>query len=342
MCVDNVMSPEINLIKNDEFYLFYEMMIQSLKTDNVKEGLNKSLYMFRKHLNSGNIALFRKNEDGIYVFKMSDSQMDDLVKAVGCIVNKTKPLTESRQILDMNLDLSERLKNMKLIHISINEDKDECILAILNCDKEKTFEPYFWDRTKDTMQIILKRAASYERNVAAITTDLLTGLDNRNSYENAISKFNESDADLVFGIFDLFRLKHINDNYTHVKGDEYIKKAANILNKYWPKNKVRVNLDGTEELEETGHCVYRVGGDEFVLLTTSEQLNLVDIKSKLAKEESNMIDLGLDEDVPIGLNSGAVKHNPGDYIKQTFMRADEIMQEDKAAMYKRLKLDRRH
>ena len=36
------------------------------------------------------------------------------------------------------------------------------------------------------MQIILKRAETYEKNTLAINTDLLTGLDNRNSYEKAI------------------------------------------------------------------------------------------------------------------------------------------------------------
>lgn len=127
--MDHVLNPEINLIKTDEFYLFYEMMMQALKTDDVKEGLNKSLFMLKSHLKSGNIALFRKNEEGKYVFKMSDSQMTELIYSVGCIINKTKPLTEQKKIFDLELNLSERIQNMMLFHLSVsnnNGNNDEC------------------------------------------------------------------------------------------------------------------------------------------------------------------------------------------------------------------------
>lgn len=343
---DQIMAPDELLIKNNDFYLFYEMMIQSLNTDNVKEGLNKSLQMLRDHLKSGNINIYRKSEDGVYVFKRSDSQIDEtLSKSIGCIVNKTKPILEQKGIFYLDLNLSERLKNMMLLHINItdnnNDNKGEIGVAILNIEDDKQFDMRFWRRTKDTIKIILKRAASYERNIKAITTDFLTGLDNRNSYEMRIQSFNEADENLVLGIFDLFRLKHINDSYTHSKGDEYIKGAAKILDKYWPKQKVRINDDGTEEVTNTGHCVYRVGGDEFALLTSKENIALTTIKAGLATQEVSMLDLGLGEDVPIGLNSGIVTHKPGDYYKKTFMKADELMQVDKEQMYKTLKIDRR-
>lgn len=343
MATENVLTPEINLIKNDEFYLFYEMMMQSLKTDDVKEGINKSLHMLRQYLKSGNIALFRKNEDGIYTFKLSDCGMPELVSPVGCIVNKTHPITEQKEIFNLQLNLSERLKNMMLIHIGIanNKNEDECIMVVINNDKEKELEPHFWERVKDTMQIILKRAASYERNTAAISSDLLTGLDNRNSYEMRLQELNEADDNLIFAIFDLFRLKYVNDNYTHNTGDVYIKETAKILNKYWPKQKTKTNDDGTESIIKTGHCVYRIGGDEFVLLTNVENLHLAKIKAELAKNETDMINLNIGKEIPLGINYGVVKHNPGDSIKQTFARADELMQTDKGLMYKKYNIDRR-
>lgn len=335
--MDKILSPEIGRIQSDEFYLFYEMMMQALKTDDVKEGLNKSLFMLKSHLKSGNIALFRKNEEGKYVFKMSDSQMTELVYSVGCIINKTKPLTEQKKIFDLELNISERLQNMMLFHLSVssnNGNNDECIMAILNLDKEKTLEPLFWERTKDTMQIILKRAASYERNIKAVTTDLLTGTENRNSYEMRLHELNEADENLIVGIFDIYRLKYVNDNYSHNVGDEYIKEIANILKKYWPKTKISVDDTGMEKKEETGHAVYRIGGDEFVLFTDKENLQLASIKAELACDESAMINQKIGIDIPLGLNYGVVKHNPGDSIKETIRIADDVMKDDKAKMYK--------
>ena len=220
MAKEMVFDPEIDLIKRDEFYLFYEMMMQSLKTDNVKNGINNSLYLLRIFLESGNIALYKENKNGTYVYKTSDSDMQPLLSSVSCIINKTTPLIQEKKIFNLNLNLSERLKNMMLLNIALVQSN--WIVAVINYDESKELEFKFWDRVKDTMQIILKRAMSYEKNISAATTDLLTGLDNRNSYEMRLQELNESDENIVFGIFDLFRLKYINDVYAHEIGDIYI------------------------------------------------------------------------------------------------------------------------
>ena len=124
------------------------------------------------------------------------------------------------------------------------------------------------------------------------------------------------------------------DNYSHNKGDEYIKEIAKILKKYWPKTKKITDETGIEKENETGHVVYRIGGDEFVLFTTIENLQLADIKASLVRDESSMTNEKIGIDIPLGLNYGIVKHNPGDSIKEIIFRADNIMKDDKAKMYK--------
>ena len=81
-----------NDIKKEAFYLFYEMMILSLQTDDVVEGINKSLYLLKTHLNSGDILLHRKNEEGVYVHHISQMGMEHQIKPISCIVNATKVL----------------------------------------------------------------------------------------------------------------------------------------------------------------------------------------------------------------------------------------------------------
>ncbi|MBQ9014060.1 MAG: diguanylate cyclase [Bacilli bacterium] len=336
---ENIMRPEINLLKNDEFYLLYEMMMQALKTDDVKEDINKSLYMLRTFLNSGSIALYIKSYYDNYIYKISDSSFNDLLKQVSSIISEANPLIEKKGILKLDTNL-EKLKNVVFLHAK--SDETDCIVAITNIDKDKKLEPLFWERAKDTIQIIIKRAVSYEKNTRAINTDLLTGLDNRNSYETRIKELNKEDNDLILGIFDLFRLKYVNDNFSHSKGDDYIKKAAKILNRYWPKQKVIINDDGTETFIDTGHFIYRIGGDEFVLLTNQEDLKRTELKASLAAEEAKLINLGIAKDLPLGLNYGITSRNNGEYIKQTFIRADEIMQEDKLQTYKKYNVKRRH
>jgi len=94
-------------------------------------------------------------------------------------------------------------------------------------------------------------------------TDSLTGLGNRFSYNMYLK-----DAVLQnTGIFslDLNNLKYYNDNFGHVVGDELIRSAAKVLKNEFP-------------------LVFRVGGDEFAVITdTTDQKVLQAMKDKLKK-----------------------------------------------------------
>ena len=280
--------------------------------------------------------MHKKNDDGVYVYDISDLTMSESVKPITCIVNKTAELIENKSIFGLTLSLSDEFKNIMLIYLKTQNS--DYILSINNYDM--MIETNFFKKLQDTMQIILKRAESYEKNIKAISTDLLTGVDNRNSYEMRLHDLDESDNNLIFGLFDLFRLKYINDNYSHAFGDNYIQEFAKILVKYWPKQRIEI-INNEEKLVDTGHCIYRVGGDEFVLITNREQLELAKIKASLAAEEVMMIDLGIKDESPIGLNYGILLHTPGDFIKNTYQEADKMMSDDKKKMYLKYGLERR-
>ncbi|MBR2828892.1 MAG: hypothetical protein IKE70_06655 [Bacilli bacterium] len=68
--------------------------MKSLKTDNVIIGINKSLSLLRLFLKSGNISLYKKEEDGTYSNKINDSNLKELKQPISCIINKTSSLTE--------------------------------------------------------------------------------------------------------------------------------------------------------------------------------------------------------------------------------------------------------
>ena len=319
----------IKFLQADEVHLFYEMMYQSLKTDDVIEGMGKSLYLLKATLGSGNVILHRKNKDNIYDVCISDNTIKEVPNTTISIVNKAANLIKNKETLDIDLGLTEELMNMKLIYLKT--DNHEYILSINNYSNN-SFNETFINRLIKTLEIILKRAETYEKNVKAINIDLLTELNNRNSYETTIQNLDEKSDGLVYGLFDLFRLKYVNDNYSHELGDVYIQETAKILSKYWPKDQ----NDNT-----TGHCVYRIGGDEFVLLTTNESIELAKIKAALAAEEVRMINLGVAEELPLGLNYGIVEHIAGDKIKNTYVNADIIMASDKEKMYTKFNIERR-
>ena len=331
---------DINLLKEQDYYLFYEMVAQALQSDNAKEGMQNSFDILKTFLNCGDIILYKKNENGKYKFIDCHSDITHLINPITHIVNKTASITEKKGLFDLDLELTYYFGELKLVYFKT--DEHEYILSLNDLKPIKEIDSSFFEKLQEVMQMILKSVEKYEKNLMAINNDLLTGLDNRNSYEIDVKKLSDTDEGLVYGVFDLFRLKYINDNFSHSAGDKYIVEAAKILKKYWPKYMIQYE-HGAEKIIETGTRVYRYGGDEFVLITKGEDIKLTKIKAELAAEEVRSLVLGYENGQPVkvGLNYGLAKHELGLTVKDTIDAADKLMYENKNQMYADYKLDKR-
>ena len=85
-------------------------------------------------------------------------------------------------------------------------------------------------------------------------TDVLTGLNNRRKFINDIDEILKYDgSDFYLALIDIDNLKNLNNNYGHLKGDEYLSKLGKIL-----------------ENTSKGRF-YRTGGDEFAGLIRLER-----------------------------------------------------------------------
>ena len=113
------------------------------------------------------------------------------------------------------------------------------------------------------------------QNIA--TTDSLTGLDNRLSFDELLSKISnedeDADSDWVILMIDVNGLKYTNDTFGHLAGDALIIAAANAVVKAYGQH---------------GKC-FRVGGDEFVVIVdaSSDMMYKLHCKLKKAIEEYN-------------------------------------------------------
>lgn len=208
--------------------------------------------------------------------------------------NKTFRLTY-RQIFD-SVPVYVRLTALNLI-----QDSSHIIIAISNIDKE------------------IEREREYEKNLEAekiiARTDALTKAKNKYSYgetEKIINAHIKSNASLEFSVVvcDINYLKQVNDLYGHDAGDKYIIEAKNILSKIFKNT-----------------SVYRIGGDEFLLILEGTDYykrdHLMEILNE--KNEKNRI-----------TNKVTIACGISDYIKdqdqninQVFLRADKNMYENK-------------
>lgn len=94
----------------------------------------------------------------------------------------------------------------------------------------------------------LRKRKLIERLDYLSNVDELTGLYNRNKYMEVLREIRDKKENVGILYIDLNGLKQINDRFGHEKGDAFIKDTVEFLKKYFVKN------------------IYRIGGDEFVVL----------------------------------------------------------------------------
>ena len=153
-------------------------------------------------------------------------------------------------------------------------------------------------------------------------TDVLTGIGNRNAYfevkEKLNKKIGKGDLSFAVAIFDINGLKNANDDYGHETGDLMIVSAAEILKKFFKAG-----------------SLFRIGGDEFVLLVenvSEEQMKI--IFDKISTEVNAKIISKNEVHIPLAISKGFSVYTPEDTeVKAVVQRADAQMYQDKTEYY---------
>ncbi|MBQ9599581.1 MAG: amino acid permease, partial [Clostridia bacterium] len=162
---------------------------------------------------------------------------------------------------------------------------------------------------------MLKSEMELEHAKKAASTDPLTGVKSKLAYAEGERIINEEiDAGLInefaIAVCDVNGLKHINDTLGHKAGDEYIKAACKFICDHVVYSPV-----------------YRIGGDEFVvILTGADYANRREIIDKLNKGSEAAVKNG-GAVVSVGISD----FMPGrdEDFKTVFERADALMYERK-------------
>ena len=188
-----------------------------------------------------------------------------------------------------------------LTSMKLNADSEHILIAVSNIDTQKRRENEF------------KKELELEKNLAR--TDALTGTSNKYSYNELEIKINERIKAKLLDQFavvlcDLNDLKKINDTLGHEAGDEYIKNAVQIISKIFKNT-----------------TIFRVGGDEFVLILDGNNYynyeylikKLREINIKNLNTHNPVIACGISEFIP----------NQDKELNDVLKRADEAMYKDK-------------
>lgn len=141
--------------------------------------------------------------------------------------------------------------------------------------------------------------------------DPLTGLYNRREFDKKfIALFTDSiinNDPLCVIIGDIDHFKHINDQYGHTKGDEVLKKIAELL----------------VENTRTNDICARWGGEEFVIVLPLTQIeSSIEIAERVRKAIETTVAL---EGITVTCSFGIAQKHEGETIKSLFERADQML-----------------
>ena len=131
-----------------------------------------------------------------------------------------------------------------------------------------------------SFSMAVKNIESFQAAEELGIRDKLTGLKNQNSYQHALSQYeNSQDAALTCIYVDADGLHEINNSYGHETGDRLLETVAKEL------------------FREFGEDTYRIGGDEFVVFCQSLSMDEAQQKIQEAKkriqEEGYHISVGI-------------------------------------------------
>ena len=204
------------------------------------------------------------------------------------------------------------LKNLTDASVKLsNRDYD---VEIVNSN---TYEIKLLSTAFENMALHLKEHEKLQHLLAY--RDSLTGLRNTNSYWAWINDFDKEieTGEIDFGVlvFDINYLKETNDRYGHDVGNKLIVSAARIISDIFKRSPV-----------------FRIGGDEFLVILKNRDLDEKDALLKIFDEECLNKSVDTDkESIPVSIAKGFARYDSGkdtNFI-DVFNKADDAMYENK-------------
>ena len=144
--------------------------------------------------------------------------------------------------------------------------------------------------------------------------DVLTGLANRAAYERDMAALWKSRTPHTIAFVDLDGLKCCNDHFGHIEGNRYLKAAAERLRLH----------------AKPGERVYRIGGDEFMVLSRNATTEQLQERFEGCRESLSQLHMG-NSSIPLSFSYGCAHADPGagDDRRRLVDEADRRMYEYK-------------
>lgn len=305
------------------------------KEHNYSISLEKSLKIAMDYMGANSIALYRRDNNNPEIFNRFSFACNESYEEYSgisdsCIVNYVSRV--DRNYSNTNFDINFPNKKTRIDILPIKtQDKFNYIIVIAGNDLEKP--QLFNDIIQRSLEAVLTNMDLLDEIEQARVTDSLTGIKNREGYNLKISELfkNGSPQKLTYTIADLFRLKTVNDQIGHIAGDDYIKSCAEALHAYFKGR--------------DGNHIYRIGGDEFVILSEQydkETVNNLIKKSNIILRKHMHKYKEKNPNMDFAVNHGSAELSPEvNTLQALYKAADTELAKSKSKIYLESGYDRR-
>ncbi len=249
-------------------------------------------------------ALRKYCDDFVYI---EDSEMVKstlTLENVRNAIKDGKALSTRYRILENDSPVYYEIKIINSSKTELTELKKQnlIIIAVKNVDVEVRLDMVF--------------RANFEEIEKKATKDMMTGVKNKASYEE---KYQELQQMIEFGeqlefaivMCDVNGLKHVNDTLGHEAGDQLIKDVCHIVSTVY-----------------THSPVYRIGGDEFVVILQETDYQNRDALEKNIRQHAS----SNPQNVSFAVGMSVFDRNKDTNVSDVFKRADSIMYQNKVEM----------
>ena len=212
------------------------------------------------------------------------------------------------------------IERMKSLRIKTGDEIENLYSALIRTTENLLNYFRYLQRAKGQVADMQVKVSAMDKKAHI---DSLTGVKNKTSYVEAIEQLDKKiaagNAAFCIVMVDVNYLKRVNDTYGHERGNEYLVNACRLV----------CGVFGKEH-------VYRVGGDEFVVLIEGDKVSLckyfvaqfkVEMNHKLSNEM-----LALWEKVSAAIGVAFYEVGKDKTADEVFKRADKEMYANKLAM----------
>ena len=246
-------------------------------------------------------------------------EMDELLAAFASRLSSVVPLSKvtfTSSILDQTFCHQLSSDSEQPIHqLEYRIDDDKGMMGNLIVARSGQFlsaELRYVNLSVDALVGPLRNATLYRQACQTALVDTLTGLQNRTALDDALSREPATTAitEKSLLVCDVDRFKRINDRFGHKAGDMVLRQFARVL---------RVNVPESD-------CVYRYGGDEFVVILNHASIDRAAMIAEQISRAIRSTRIQIDNQcIDLTTTIGVTGVLPGESLDEVFLRADEAL-----------------